>query len=460
MKLKNQLYKILVIPVAALLMGGCKIGKQYTRPQIDLPSTLDSTSVDTASIGDYPWEQLYTDTILQQLIQKTLDNNKDMLIAAAKVKELAAMKRIDYANLFPQVGLKFYAEQEGEDHGGGHYKSDDQYDIKLGVTWEIDLWGNLRWAKDKSMAEFMGSIENQRALKMSLVAQVAQSYFELVALDNELSIVKKTVDARRESLHLARIRYEGGLTSETAFRQAQVELARTATLVPDLEKKITLKQNEIAFLAGEYPHDIKRTVLPEDVIHAASLPVGLPSSLLERRPDVRQAEQAVIAANVAVGIAYTNMFPKLTLTASHGSENEELSHLFKSPHYLLAGTILQPIFAMGKNRAMLKAKKAACEQAAYAYEKVVLNAFKDAYNAIAEYNKVKEIYETRLRLEQSSKITLDLAQLQYINGVIGYMDLLDAQRGYLDAQIGLSNAVRDKQITMVNLYKALGGGWQ
>ena len=136
--------------------------------------------------------------------------------------------------------------------------------------------------------------------------------------------MKKTVDARRESLHLARIRYEGGLTSETAFRQAQVELARTATLVPDLEKKITLKQNEIAFLAGEYPHDIKRTVLPEDVIHAASLPVGLPSSLLERRPDVRQAEQAVIAANAAVGIAYTNMFPKLTLTASHGSENDEL----------------------------------------------------------------------------------------------------------------------------------------
>lgn len=460
MKLKNQLYKILVIPVAALLMGGCKIGKQYTRPQIDLPSTLDSTSVDTVSIGDYPWEQLYTDTILQQLIQKTLDNNKDMLIAAAKVKELAAMKRVDLANLFPQIGLRLYAEQEGENYGGNSYESDDQYDIKLGVTWEIDLWGNLRWAKDKSMAEFMGSIENQRALKMSLVAQVAQSYFELVALDNELSIVKKTVDARRESLHLARIRYEGGLTSETAFRQAQVELARTATLVPDLEKKITLKQNEIAFLAGEYPHDIKRTVLPEDVIHAASLPVGLPSSLLERRPDVRQAEQAVIAANAAVGIAYTNMFPKLALTASHGSENEELSHLFKSPHYLLAGTILQPIFAMGKNRAMLKAKKAACEQAAYAYEKAVLNAFKDAYNAIAEYNKVKEIYETRLRLEQASKITLDLAQLQYINGVIGYMDLLDAQRGYLDAQIGLSNAVRDKQITMVNLYKALGGGWQ
>ena len=460
MKLKNQLYKILVIPVAALLMGGCKIGKQYTRPQIDLPSTLDSTSVDTASIGDYPWEQLYTDTILQQLIQKTLDNNKDMLIAAAKVKELAAMKRIDYANLFPQVGLKFYAEQEGEDHGGGHYKSDDQYDIKLGVTWEIDLWGNLRWAKDKSMAEFMGSIENQRALKMSLVAQVAQSYFELVALDNELSIVKKTVDARRESLHLARIRYEGGLTSETAFRQAQVELARTATLVPDLEKKITLKQNEIAFLAGEYPHDIKRTVLPEDVIHAASLPVGLPSSLLERRPDVRQAEQAVIAANAAVGIAYTNMFPRLALTGQFGLESDVLSNFLESPYSLLNGAVLAPLFGWGKNRAALNAQKASFEAEVHSYEKTVLNAFKEAKNAIVDFNKIKEVYQLRAKLERSAKGYVDLAQLQYINGVINYMDVLDAQRGYFDAQIGVSNAIRDELIAMVNVYKALGGGWQ
>ena len=450
MKLKNQLYKILVIPVAALLMGGCKIGKQYTRPQIDLPSTLDSTSVDTVSIGDYPWEQLYTDTILQQLIQKTLDNNKDMLIAAAKVKELAAMKRIDYANLFPQVGLKFYAEQEGEDHGGGHYKSDDQYDIKLGVTWEIDLWGNLRWAKDKSMAEFMGSIENQRALKMSLVAQVAQSYFELVALDNELSIVKKTVDARRESLHLARIRYEGGLTSETAFRQAQVELARTATLVPDLERKISIKENDIAFLAGDYPQKIARSVLPEEVKLPESLPVGLPSTLLERRPDVRQAEQKLIAANASVGLAYTNMFPRLALTAHYGLESAEFSDFLKSPYHFLSGSLLTPLFAMGKNRAMLKAKKAAYEQEVYSYEKSVLTAFKDARNAIVDFSKIKEIYESRLQLEQAARSNVELAQLQYINGVIGYFD----------AQIGLSNAIRDKQITLVRLYKALGGGWQ
>ena len=295
---------------------------------------------------------------------------------------------------------------------------------------------------------------------MTLIAQVAQAYFELVALDNELSIVRKTVDARRESLHLARIRYEGGLTSETAFRQAQVELARTATLVPDLERKIALKENEIAFLSGDYPHHIQRSILPEEVMFTNSLPVGLPSTLLERRPDVRQAEQALIAANASVGAAFTNLFPTISLTASYGAESAELKDLLKSPYHLLSVNILQPIFAMGKNRAMLKAKKAACEQAAYAYEKAVLNAFKDAYNAIVEFNKIKEVYETRLRLEQASKSALDLAQLQYINGVIGYMDLLDAQRGYLDAQISLSNAIRDKQITMINLYKALGGGWK
>ena len=292
------------------------------------------------------------------------------------------------------------------------------------------------------------------------MAQVAQAYFELVALDNELAIVQQTLEARRESLHLVRLRYEGGLISEIPFRQAQVELAKTETLVPDLERKITLKENELSFLTVEYPHSIRRTPITVDIVLPENLPVGLPSTLLERRPDVRQAEQDLIAANAAVGVAFTSLFPSITLTANLGAESEELSDILKSPYHLLSGTLLQPIFAMGKNRARLKAKKAACERAAYAYEKAVLSAFKDAYNAITEFNKIKDIYDTRQRLEQSAKSTLELAQLQYVNGAIGYMDLLDAQRTYFDAQLSLSYAIRDKRITMVNLYKALGGGWE
>ena len=212
-------------------------------------------------------------------------------------------------------------------------------------------------------------------------------------------------------------------------------------------------------LTVDYPHAIRRASLPQEVRFPNNLPVGLPSTLLERRPDVREAEQALIAAYAEVGVAYTSMFPSLSLTSQLGAENDEVKHLLESPYHLIAGTVLQPIFGFGKNRARLKARKAARERATYAYEKAVLTALRDAYDAIATFNKMKEIYQTRLQLEQSSKSSLELAQLQYVNGAIGYMDLLDAQRTYLDAQIGLSNALRDRQLAMVNVYKALGGGW-
>ena len=458
MKSNNMFLAVAVL--LAMTFVGCKLGKEYTRPHLELPARLDSTTVDTVSIADLPWNRIYADTLLQELIQKTLENNKDMLIAASRVKELAAMKRIDYANMFPSLGLRLYGEKETDNYGGNNSDDDNQFDIKAVISWELDLWGNLRWAKDKSIAEFVASIENQRALKMSLVAQMAESYFELVALDNELKIVRQTVEARREGLHLAKIRYEGGVTSEMTYRQAQVELSRTETMVPDLERAVILKENEIAFLAGEYPHEISRAELPEDVMLPVHLPVGLPSTLLERRPDVRQAEQELIAANADMGIAYTDMFPKVALTANLGAESDALSDILRSPYHLISASLLQPVFAMVKNHARYKAKQAAYEQAVYAYEKAVLNAFRDAYNAITEFNKAKEIYETRYRLERSSRSALDLAQLQYMNGVIGYLDLLDAQRAYLEAQISLSNAVRDKQISVVNLYKALGGGWK
>ena len=355
---------------------------------------------------------------------------------------------------------------EGEGYVGEQSRSVTLNEVRYDrvVYYVVDEAGELvkdiKSRYDASTAEFLGSIENQRALQMSLIAEVAQAYFELVALDNELAIVRQTVDARRESLHLARIRYEGGLTSEVAFRQAQVELARTATLVPDLERQVTLKENELAYLTGEYPHSIRRATLPHDISFPQSLPVGMPSTLLERRPDVREAEQALIAANAEVGAALTSMFPNITLTAQFGAESDILGELLQSPYKFISGTLIQPIFGWGKNRARLKAKRAAFERATYAYEKAVLSAFRDAYDAIAEFNKLKEIYSTRLSLEQSSRSTLELAQLQYVNGAIGYMDLLDAQRTYLDAQIGVSNALRDRQLALVNLYKALGGGWQ
>jgi len=458
MKRKYTIYGMMVLMVLAF--SSCQLGKHYARPELNLPQQLDSTEQDTLSIADRQWWELYTDTTLQALIERTLEYNKDMKIAAARVKELAAMKRIDFANLFPQVSGKLYADKEAENYGGDNYDSDRSYEAKAIVSWEVDLWGNLRWAKDKSMADFLGSIEAQRALKMSLVAEVAQAYFELVALDNELAIVRQTLNARKEGVRLAKLRFEGGLTSETSYQQAQVELARTATLVPDLERKISLKENDIAYLAGEYPNKIARSRLLQEFNSPETLPVGLPSTLLERRPDIRQAEQKLIAANAKVGVAYTNMFPRLALTGGFGSESTSLSELLKSPYAVMEGALLTPIFGWGKNRAALKAKKAAYEAEVHSYEKAVLEAFKETRNAIVNFNKIKEVYELRANLERSAKSYMDLAQLQYINGVINYLDVLDAQRGYFDAQIGLSNAIRDELIAVVQLYKALGGGWE
>lgn len=449
------------LAAALLLLASCQLGRHYVRPDVAMPATLGGMAgADSASLADRSWNEIYTDTVLQGLIRRSLDYNKDMLMAAARVKELAAMKRIDYANLFPSLGLRVYAEKERDNYGGDNPSDDNQFDLKANISWELDLWGKLRWARDASMAEFMASVENQRAVRMSLIAQVAQAYYELVALDNELDIVRQTLTARRESEHLAKIRYEGGLTSEVTYRQAQVELSRTATLVPDLERQITAKENELAFLTGDYPRHIVRSAMPKELILPDSLPVGLPSQLLERRPDVREAEQKLIAANAAVGVAYTNMFPNITLTANLGAESEELKDLLSSPYHLLGASLLQPVFAMGKNIARHKAAKAACERATYAYEKAVLTAFRDAYDAISNFNKVKEIYETRYNLESSSKTTLSLALVQYVNGAIGYMDLLDAQRTYLDAQISLNNALLQSRLAKVNLYKALGGGWK
>ena len=328
------------------------------------------------------------------------------------------------------------------------------------LSWELDLWGNLRWKKVAAVADYLQSVESQRALRMTIVAEVAQAYYELVALDTELEIVRQTQKAREEGVRLARIRFEGGLTSETSYQQAQVELARTATLVPDLERKISIKENDIAFLAGEFPTRIERSRFLEELDVPESLPVGLPSGLLERRPDIRAAEQQLIAEHARVKVAYTNMFPRLSLTGQFGLESDVLSNFLQSPYSLLNGAVLTPLFNWGKNRAALKAQKASFEAEVHSYEKTVLNAFKEAKNAIVDFNKIKEVYQLRLKLERSAKTYVDLAQLQYINGVINYMDVLDAQRGYFDAQIGVSNAIRDELIAVVNVYKALGGGWQ
>lgn len=455
--MKRQLY-IALATVLLLGFSSCRIGQKYARPDLNLPAQIEA-GTDSVSVADIPWESLYTDTVLQGLIAVALENNKDMKMAAAKIKEMMAAKRISFAAMFPEVDARVYGQKERLNYGGDNPKPDPEYGGKLALSWELDLWGNLRWANEAGIAAYMQSVEARRALQLTIVAEVAAGYYELCALDRELGIVQQTLAARREGLRLAKLRFEGGLTSETAFSQAQVELARTETLLPSLERRIKIKENDLSMLLGRYAGDIPRGRLLSEQQLPDMLPVGLPSSLLERRPDMRQAEQRLREANARVGVAHTDLFPKIRLTGNLGFESEELGDFVKSPAWFLAGDLLQPLFAMGKNKARLKAAKARYEQEVYGYQKSVLGAFKEVNNALVTIRKVKEVRASRARLEAAAQKYVDLAQLQYINGVTSYMDVLDAQRGLLDAQIGLNNAVLDELLSVVYLYKALGGGY-
>lgn len=375
-------------------------------------------------------------------------------MAVTRIKETEASKRIAKADIFPKVDMKISGQRDYD------YTPENIYEAKGLLSWEVDLWGKLRWGNQAAIAEYLQTIEGQRALQMTLIAQVAQAYYELSALDEELKIVRQTLAAREEGVHLAKLRYEGGLTSETSLRQAQVELAKAATLVPDLERKIRLQENDICLLTGQYPGMIGRGKGIRQQKLPRMLPVGIPSELLERRPDIRSAEYKLKAATAKTGMAYANMFPKITLSAQYGLESNQWTEFFQSPFFFLGGQLVGPLFHMGKNRAQYKAAKAVSEREGYAYQKAVLTAFKEVNNALISCRKIEEIRQARANLEEAARSYLNLANLQYINGVIGYLDVLDAQRGFFDAQIGLNNAVRDELIAVVNLYKVLGGGWE
>lgn len=442
-----------------IILSSCKVGKQYIRPDLNMPGQIEAMSVDSISIKDIAWWELYGDTVLQSLINTALENNKDVLIASSRLKQYMAAKRIANADLLPKIGADFHAEREMENYGGNTQDGTTELEVRATLSWEIDLWGNIRWGKEAAIADYLASKEGQRALQMSIIAEVAQAYFTLIAQKDELSIVQETLEARNEGVRIANLRFKGGLTSETSVQQATVELAKTMTLVPVLERKVRLSQNKLALLMGTYEAKVNKGLSLSQQKIPEQLPSGLPSELLVRRPDVREAEQKLIAANAKVGVATTDRFPSLSLTGRFGRENDALGELLKSPYWFIAGDALAPIFQGGQLKARQKVAEAIYEQEIYAYQRSVLMAFQEANSAIITFRKAKEVVNAQSNLEAASHKYQKLAELQYLNGVISYLDLLDAQRSLLDAEIKRNNARRDELISMVLLYKALGGGW-
>ena len=274
-----------------LAAGSCSVQKKCKAPKLDMPAEIVAGQSDTLTLSDRKWWEVYTDTTLCRLIGRTLDRNRNMLSAEARIRQLEELYRVSRAARLPSLGGLVLADNETNDYYGEAHKSDAEFSVKATLSWEADLWGSLRWAKRKGAAEYLASVEAARAVQMTLVAEVATAYFELVALDHELGVVRRTAETREESVRQAKLRFEGGLTSETAYQQAKVELASASALIPDLELRIAQKENQISVLAGDYPSRVARSKMDMNVRMPDSLPVGLPSTLLQRRPDVRQAEQ-------------------------------------------------------------------------------------------------------------------------------------------------------------------------
>ena len=442
------------------LFSSCKIGQKYIEPRLsNMPQNFESIDLKSGNISDIGWSTLYTDTILQEYIKKALEYNKDLLIAVTRIKEMEANKRISFANLFPAIGYGAEAEREHENYGGDAKIYKPEINANVNVSWELDIWGNLRWQNDAGIAAYMQTVEAKRWLQLTIIAQVAQAYFELKSLDKELKIVKQTQKAREEGVRFAKLRYEGGLTSEIPYRQSLVELARTETLIPNLEHNIKLKENDLLMLIGEYPIGRAKRNSHSEMEHLLhNLPIDLPSTLLKRRPDMLQAEQNLIEANAKVGMAFTDMFPKIKISGRIGAENDEFAHFLSSPSWLVNGLITGPIFNMGKNKAKHRAAQAAYERSVLEYEKKVLDVFKEVNNSIVTFHKVKEIRESTEELYESANTNHELSKIQYVNGSIRYIDLLDAQHQSFDAQIALNRAHLNELLSVVNLYKALGGG--
>lgn len=444
-----------------LICCSCSVRKRCVNPDIALPDQIvTEIDADSACVADIHWSEIFTDTLLQNLINKTLEQNKDLLTATARVQELEKLHRVARADYFPAIGAEGYIEHETHNLTAENQTLDLEVSAKLTLAWEADFFGRVRWAQKEAIANYLKSAEGQKALQMTLIADVATAYFQLMALDNELEIIKRTLETRQEDLNKARLRFEGGMTSEIPYQQAQVEFASTAVLIPDLKRKIEIKENEISLLTGEMPTNIQRSNIHQYKLAIDTLKIGLPSDLIKRRPDISSAEQSLKAKLAKAGYAWAERFPRFVINLEGGFEHSDFNGFFTAPLTYAIDELTAPLFAFGKRKAKYDAAIKAYDAERFQYEKKVLQAFNEVNNAVTSYSSANKQAELMENLKNSAKKYLDLAQVQHINGQINYIDVLDAQRSYLNAEIDLSYAIRDKYIALIELYKSLGGGWQ
>ena len=463
------------IALAALLLAGCAVGPNYKRPAVATPPTFRAPQPlppdQAASLADLKWFEVFKDQALQELIRTALVRNYDLQDAIARVEAARANLGITRSEQFPSVGAGASMEFNRLSRGGAtplpeaflpnQNRTFGTAVLQL-LSFEVDIWGRLRRATEAARANLLSAEETRKAVVTTLVSDVATSYLTLRELDYELEISRRTLKTREESLDLVRQRQSGGVSTRLDMRQAEELVDTAAETIPATQEHIEQEENQITLLLGENPGGITRGRRLTEQDFPPDVPPGLPSALLERRPDIRAAEQDLIAANAQIGVARAAYFPEISLSGFLGGQSTQLSSLFSGPHsaWSLVPQLTQPIFTAGRIKSGVRLAEAERAHALVQYEKVIQTAFTEVSDALIAHQRVRESREKQEALVDALEDRLRLAYMRYRGGVDTQLNALDADRDLFTGQLTLAQLRLEEVLSVVQLYKALGGGWQ
>jgi multidrug efflux system outer membrane protein len=459
----------LSISLPVLLLAACTVGPKYQRPTANVPgeyrgvAAAGTAAASSESLGDAKWWTVLQDEQLQSLIRMALAQNYDVRIAAERVLAAQAFLRIARSDQYPSAGVGVGATTERQSASPGSSPSRWDY-IQVGTkaSWDIDFWGKYRKATEAARANLAQTEWGRRAVVSTLVADVASAYFRLRALDLDLEITQRTLASRQESLRLTKLLADKGAASLVDVRQAEQLVYVASASLPNLQRQIEQEENYISFLLARNPGPITRGRSLTDQARPPVVPTGLPSQLLERRPDIHEAEEQLIAANAQIGVARAAYFPSISLTGAAGFVSSALTKLFTKPAgaWDVSGSVAQPLFTGGKLQANVRLAEAQQQQALLAYRQTIQNAFRDVSDALVAYQKSREVREQQELLAAAAQDSARLAHVRYDGGSSTYLEVLTSETNYLGAELNLTQARLNEMLSLVQIYSALGGGWQ
>lgn len=463
----NSVRSFAVLGIMMLSLAGCMVGPNYKRPQVDTPTVYrgdqQSAPQTASSLGNEKWWNVFQDPELQKLIRTALAENYDVRIAAARILQAQAQLGITRADQFPQVSANASAVNVRIPQGAQlPVTNTSAMSLSGSVSWELDFWGKFRRATEAARANLLASEWARRAVMTTLVSNVASAYLQLRELDLELEISKQTLGTRQESLRLVEVRQKGGVTSMMDVRQSEELVYGAAANIPDLQRRIEQQENFISTLMGRNPGPITRGKALMDTAIPGSVPAGLPSELLERRADIRAAEESLASANAQIGVAKAAYYPSIVLTGTGGAQSSALTNLFTTPagFWNAGAQLVQPIFTAGRLRSNVRFTEAQQKEFLLRYQQSIQGAFRDVSDSLVAYTRNQEFRAQQELLTRASQDAVQLSRARYSGGATSYLEVLDSDTRYFSAQISLAQALLNERLALVQLYSSLGGGWE